>query len=90
MCFWSEYTVTERKNNKEKTGANTMKNAYELRAHFGTIGDWNTSISRKEFEQLFHKTAEKVTFTFGGWDGKSYDGESHPSANWLVDVRKAN
>lgn len=40
--------------------ANTMKNAYELRAHFGTIGDWNTSISRKEFEQLFHKTAEKV------------------------------
>ena len=67
-----------------------MKNAYELRAHFGTIGDWNTSISRKDFEQLFHKTAEKVTFTFGGWDGKSYDGESHPSANWLVDVRKAN
>lgn len=62
-----------------------MKNAYELRAHFGTIGDWNTSISREEFEQLFHKTAEKVTFTFGGWDGKS-----HPSANWLVDVRKAN
>ena len=53
-----------------------MKNAYELRAHFGTIGDWNTSISREEFEQLFHKTAEKVTFTFGGWDGKSYDGES--------------
>ena len=43
-----------------------MKNAYELRAHFGTIGDWNTSISREEFEQLFHKTAEKVTFTFGG------------------------
>ena len=39
-----------------------MKNAYELRAHFGTIGDWNTSISREEFEQLFHKTAEKVTF----------------------------
>ena len=67
-----------------------MKNAYELRAHFGTIGDWNTSISREEFEQLFHKTAEKVTFTFGCWDGKSYDGESHPSANWLVDVRKAN
>lgn len=109
-----------------------MKNAYGLRTHFGTIGDWNTSISREEFEQLFHKTTEKVTFTFNGWDGKSYDGESrtsrvlwvnfpgfegirfikvgkhvhsideddlrvekatgesHPSASWLVDVRRAN
>ena len=23
----------------------------------------------------FIKTSEKVTFTFGGWDGKSYNGE---------------
>lgn len=23
----------------------------------------------------FTKTSEKVTFTFGGWDGKSYNGE---------------
>lgn len=22
------------------------------------------------------KTDEKITFTFGGWDGKSYDGET--------------
>lgn len=108
-----------------------MKNAYEIRKHFGTIGDYNTSIAREEFEQLFRKTAEKVTFTFAGWDGKSYDGESrtsrvyrtdypefrgirfikvgkslhsineddlrvekatgesHPSASWVIDVRKA-
>lgn len=63
-----------------------MKNAYELRAHFGTIGDWNTSISREEFEQLFHKTAEKVTFTFGGWDGKSYDGESRSARVYRTDL----
>jgi len=53
-----------------------MTNAYEMRTHFGTIGDWDTSISREEFEELFTRTNEKVTFTFGGWDGKSYDGES--------------
>ena len=29
-----------------------------------------------EFEESFTKTKETVTFTFGGWDGKSYDGES--------------
>ena len=108
-----------------------MKNAYEIRKHFGTIGDYNTSIARDEFEQLFHKTEEKVAFTIGGWDGKSYDGESrtsrvyrtsypgfeeirfikvgkhlhnideddfriekatgesHPTASWVIDVRKA-
>ena len=66
-----------------------MTNAYELRTHF-FLEDYNTAIIREDFETFFKKTKEKVTFTFGGWDGKSYDGESHPSANWLVDVRKAN
>lgn len=27
-------------------------------------------------ENNFIKTREIVTFTFGGWDGKSYDGET--------------
>lgn len=50
-------------------------NTNEFRSHF-TLGDYNTSISRKDFEANFCKTAESVRFTFNGWDGKSYDGES--------------
>lgn len=50
-------------------------NAYELRSHF-TLGDFNTSISREDFEAAFKKTKESVRFTFNGWDGKSYNGES--------------
>ena len=107
-----------------------MTNAYELRTHF-FLEDYNTAITRKDFETFFIKTKEKVTFTFNGWDGKSYDGESrratvyrttikgfegvrlvkvgkglhyidensmvvekatgqsHPEAEWLVDVKKA-
>ena len=38
--------------------------------------NWNTEITREDFERLFTKTKEKVVFTFNGWDGKSYDGES--------------
>ena len=52
-----------------------MTNAYTLRNHF-TLGNYNTTITRAEFEAHFTKTRETVTFTFGGWDGKSYDGES--------------
>ena len=52
-----------------------MKNAFELRKHFN-LGNFGTAISRKSFEANFTKTKEKVTFTFNGWDGKSYDGES--------------
>lgn len=51
-----------------------MTNAYELRNHF-FLEDYNTAITREDFESFFTKTKEKVTFTFGGWDGKSYDGE---------------
>ena len=30
----------------------------------------------------FTKTNEKITVTFNGWDGKSYDGESRRMAVW--------
>ena len=105
-------------------------NPNTLRNHL-TLLDANTAISRKDFETYFCKTAERITFTFNGWDGKSYDGESrratvyrttikgfegvrlvkvgkglhyidedsaviekatgesHPEAEWLVDVKKA-
>ena len=48
---------------------------YTLRDHL-TLLDANTAISREDFESHFCKTAERITFTFNGWDGKSYDGES--------------
>jgi hypothetical protein len=52
-----------------------MKNIYRLRNDL-TLIDHNTAITREEFEAHFTKTREKVRFTFNGWDGKSYDGES--------------
>ena len=50
-------------------------NAYEIRTHF-ELRNWNTAITREDFERFFEKTNEKITFTFNGWDGKSYDGET--------------
>ena len=52
-----------------------MKNAYTLRNQLNLI-DYDTAITREDFEKHFTKTREKVRFTFNGWDGKSYDGES--------------
>lgn len=106
------------------------KNIYALRNAF-TLREHNTAITRADFEAHFTKTKERIEFTFNGWDGKSYDGESrkarvyrtsikgyenvrfikvgkalcyideeslilekatgesHPEAEWLVDVLKA-
>lgn len=52
-----------------------MKNAYELRKYMD-LKNYSTEITREDFGKLFTKTKEKVTFTFQGWDGKSYAGES--------------
>ena len=49
--------------------AYAMRNSLELR-------NYNTTITRAEFEAHFTKTRESIRFTFQGWDGKSYDGES--------------
>ena len=62
-----------------------MTNAYTLRNHF-TLGNYNTTITRSEFEARFIKTKETVTFTFGGWDGKSYDGESRRARVLRTDI----
>ena len=32
----------------------------------------------------FTKTNEKITFTFGGWDGKSYNGETRTQDVYTV------
>jgi hypothetical protein len=52
-----------------------MMNAYTMR-NLMELGNYNTSITREAFEAHFTKTKESVRFTFNGWDGKSYDGES--------------
>ena len=62
-----------------------MTNAYELRNHF-FLEDYNTAIIREDFENFFKKTKEKVTFTFGGWDGKSYDGESRTATVYRTTI----
>jgi hypothetical protein len=51
----------------QNTEDTTMK-PYELRKHF-TLLDYNTANSREDFEANFHRTAERVTFSFNGWDG---------------------
>lgn len=62
-----------------------MTNAYTLRTHF-FLEDYNTAILREDFERFFTKTKEKVTFTFNGWDGKSYDGESRSAKVYRTDL----
>ena len=62
-----------------------MTNAYALRNHF-FLEDYNTAILREDFERFFTKTKEKVTFTFNGWDGKSYDGESRRASVYRTSI----
>ena len=61
-----------------------MKNIYRLRNDLNLI-DYNTAITREDFEAHFTKTREKVRYTFNGWDGKSYDGESRNASVYRTD-----
>ena len=49
--------------------------------------DYDTAISREDFERHFTKTNEKVRFTFAGWDGKSYNGESRTATVYRTDIK---
>ena len=62
-----------------------MRHAFALREHF-ELGNFATTISRKTFEANFTKTKEKVTFTFNGWDGKSYNGESRRASVYRAKI----
>ena len=62
-----------------------MTNAYELRNHF-FLEDYNTAITREDFDRFFTKTRESIRFTFNGWDGKSYDGESRKATVYRTDI----
>ena len=60
-------------------------NAYAMRNNL-ELRNYNTAITRAEFEAHFTKTREKVRFTFNGWDGKSYDGESRNASVYRTDI----
>ena len=61
-------------------------NAYEIRNSLN-LDLTNTQISRADFEKFFTRTKEKVTFTFNGWDGKSYDGESRRASVYRTTIK---
>ena len=62
-----------------------MKNIYAMRNGF-SLKNYNSAISRADFEAHFTKTKERVEFTFNGWDGKSYDGESRCASVYRTDI----
>lgn len=63
-----------------------MKGIYQMRETF-ELKEYNTAITRADFEAHFTKTAESVQFTFNGWDGKSYDGESRKARVYRTSIK---
>ena len=62
-----------------------MKNLYQMRNAF-SLREYNTAITRADFEAHFIKTRESVRYAFNGWDGKSYDGESRSARVYRTDL----
>ena len=62
------------------TNAYAMRNSMDLR-------NYNTAISRNDFEAHFTKTRESIRFTFNGWDGKSYDGEARNARVYRTNIK---
>lgn len=58
---------------------------YEMRNKLN-LQNYNTEITRKEFEEKFYPTKERIIFTFQGWDGKSYDGESRTARIYRTNI----
>ena len=56
-----------------------MRNAFDRKVY-------GTAITRADFEAHFTKTRESVCFTFNGWDGKSYDGESRKATVYRTNI----
>ena len=63
-----------------------MTGIYQMRETF-ELKEYNTAITRADFEAHFTKTAESVQFTFNGWDGKSYDGESRKARVYRTSIK---
>ena len=62
-----------------------MTNLYMLRTQFN-LKRFNTAITRTDFCKYFFKTNEQIRFSFGGWDGKSYDGESRTARVYRINI----
>lgn len=63
-----------------------MKNIYTMREEFD-LREYNTAITREDFEAFFIRTKERVRFTFNGWDGKSYNGESRSACVYRTTLK---
>ena len=62
-----------------------MDNLYQMRTAF-SLKEYGTAITRTEFEAHFKRTNERIRFTFNGWDGKSYDGESRGAGVYRANI----
>ncbi len=60
-------------------------NFNEIRKQLNTF-NYGAEITKEDFERHFTKTNERVTFTFNGWDGKSYDGETRTARVFHADL----
>lgn len=58
----------------------------EFTGNFYSYDCFNCTISKEEFEEHFTKTNKSLRFTFNGWDGKSYEGESRTARIYTVDI----
>ena len=63
-----------------------MRNYNTLRNNLNLI-DCNTAITRADFEAHFAKTKERIQFTFNGWDGKSYNGETRWACVYRTNIK---
>ena len=45
----------------------SMRNAYALRNEF-ELHEYNTAITKDDFEKHFTRTTERVRYTFNGWE----------------------
>ena len=63
-----------------------MTNAFTMR-DLMELGNDSTTITRETFEAHFSKTCESIRFTFNGWDGKSYDGESRTATVYRTSIK---
>ena len=46
----------------------------------------STEITKADFARTFTKTKERLVFTFQGWDGKSYDGETRTAFTYRTNI----
>lgn len=62
---------------------------YELRDELdkkGLLHEYRTAVTRDFFEAHWTKTKESIRFTFHGWDGKSYNGESRTAKVYTCNI----